>query len=144
MLLEDYRKERLKKLEEIKSRGIDPYPAKSYRNTKISEIINHFDEKEGQEVVIAGRIVAIRSFGKLAFVKIKDYFGEIQLFMKAEEETPEGLFGAKELKLLDTGDFIEAKGTVGKSQTGEISVFTNFVRLLTKSLRPLPEQFTNK
>ena len=144
MLLEDYRNERLKKLEEIKARGIDPYPAKSYRNTKISDIIDHFDEKAGQEVIVAGRIVAIRSFGKLVFLKIRDYFGEVQIFMKAVDEQPEGLFGAKDVRLLDAGDFIEAKGIVDKSQTGEISVFANFVRLLTKSLRPLPEQFTNK
>ena len=145
MLLEDYRNERLKKLDELKSRGIDPYPAKSHRNTKISEIVNHFDEKKGQEVTIAGRIVAIRSFGKLVFIKIRDFFGEVQIFMKAvSEETPAGMLGAKDIKLLDTGDFIEVTGTVDKSQTGEISVFSNYIRLLTKSLRPLPEKFTNK
>ena len=144
MLLEDYRNERLKKLEEIRSRGIDPYPAKSHRNTKIADVVNHFDEKQGQEVTIAGRIVAIRSFGKLVFIKLRDYFGEVQIFMKAEPDTPEGLFGTKEVKLLDIGDFIEATGVVDKSQTGEISVFANHVRLLTKSLRPLPEKFTNK
>ena len=144
MLLEDYRNERLKKLEEIKARGIDPYPAKSFRNTKIADVIDHFDEKQGQEVIVAGRIKAIRSFGKLVFLKIADYSGEIQIFMKAEDSENPGLFGAKDVRLLDTGDFIEAKGLIDKSQTGEISVFANFVRLLTKSLRPLPEQFTNK
>lgn len=144
MLLEDYRNERLKKLEEIKARGIDPYPAKSFRNTKIADVINHFDEKDGQTVTIAGRIKAIRSFGKLVFLKLADYSGDIQIFMKAEDTEQPGLFGARDIRLLDTGDFIEATGLVGKSQTGEISVFSNFVRLLTKSLRPLPEQFTNK
>ena len=74
MLLEDYRNERIKKLEEIRKRGIDPYPSKSHRNTKISEVIDHFDEKKGQEVTIVGRIIAIRSFGKLVFLKIRDYF----------------------------------------------------------------------
>ena len=145
MLLEDYRNERLKKLAEIRDRGIDPYPAKAHRNTKILDVVNHFDEKQGQEVCIAGRVTAIRSFGKLVFLKLSDYTGEVQIFMKAvPEETPEGLFGAKDIRLLDTGDFIEATGIVDKSQTGEISVFANFVRLLTKSLRPLPEKFTNK
>ncbi len=145
MLLEDYRNERLKKLEEIKDRGIDPYPAKAHRNTKILDVVNHFDEKQGQEVCIAGRITAIRSFGKLVFLKLRDYTGEVQIFMKAvPEEMPEGLFGAKDIRLLDIGDFVEATGIVDKSQTGEISVFSNFVRLLTKSLRPLPEKFTNK
>lgn len=144
--LNDYRDERLRKLEEIRSQGIDPYPAKSHHNTKISTILNHFDEKEGQEVCIAGRIVAIRSFGKIAFVKIRDYFGEIQIFMQKADHVDEGYFGVKQLKLLDTGDFIEATGTVGKTSTGEISVLANQVRLLTKALRPLPgyDGFTNK
>lgn len=144
--LNDYRDERLRKLAEIRALGIDPYPAKSHRNTKISMVLNHFDEKDGQSVCVAGRIVAIRSFGKIAFVKIRDYFGEIQVFMQKTDEVPEGRFGVKQLRLLDTGDFIEAEGTVGKSSTGEISIFADSVRLLTKSLRPLPgyDGFTNK
>lgn len=144
--LSDYRDERLRKLSEIKSRGIDPYPAKSNRDTKIGNINDNFDELNGQTVTIAGRIIAIRSFGKLAFIKVRDYSGEIQIFMKKEDEVPEGNFGVKDIKLLDNGDFIEAKGLVGKSQTGEISVFANSVRLLTKSLRPLPgrDGFNNK
>ena len=145
MLLEDYRNERLRKLEEIREKGIDAYPSKSERNTSIADVVNHFDEKKGQEVCVAGRIVAIRSFGKLVFIKLRDYTSEVQIFMKAvPEETPAGLFGAKDIKLLDVGDFIEARGVVDKSQTGEISVFSNFVKILTKTLRPLPEKFTNK
>lgn len=144
MILEDYRNERLKKLETLRERGIDPYPSKSHRNTKIFDVTAHFDEKEGQEVCVAGRIVAIRSFGKLVFLKLRDYTGEVQIFMKAGEAAPAGFLGAKEVKLLDTGDFIEATGVVGKTQTGEISVFADFVRVLTKSLRPMPEKFTNK
>lgn len=142
----DYRDERLRKLAELKELGINPYPAHSNRNTKISDILEHFDQYDQKTVIIAGRIVAIRSFGKLAFVKLRDYFGEVQLFMKQESEVAEGLISVKNLKLLDLGDFIEAEGMVGKSQTGEISVFTNAVRLLTKSLRPLPgrDGFTNK
>lgn len=144
--LNDYRDERLKKLAEIRELGIDPYPAKSHRNTKISLILNHFEEKDGQTVCVAGRIVAIRSFGKIAFVKIRDYFGEIQIFMQKTDDVPTGQFGLQNLRLLDTGDFIEAEGTVGKSSTGEISIFASSVRLLTKSLRPLPgyDGFTNK
>ena len=116
MILEDYRNERLKKLDEIRARGIEPYPSKSLRNIKIAEVVNDFDQKKGQEVCVAGRIVAIRSFGKLVFLKLKDLSGEVQIFMKAvPEETPTGLFGAKDVKLLDVGDFIEATGTVDKS-----------------------------
>lgn len=144
--LSDYRDERLRKLAEIRSQGIDPYPAKSYRNTKISTILNHFEEKDGQEVCVAGRIVAIRSFGKIAFIKLRDYYGEIQIFMQKTDDIKDGEFGIKQLKLLDTGDFVETTGLVGKSSTGEISIFANSVRLLTKALRPLPgyDGLTNK
>lgn len=144
--ISDYRDERLRKLAELKELDINPYPAHSNRNTKISDILEHFDQYDQKTVIIAGRIVAIRSFGKLAFVKLRDYFGEVQLFMKQEGEVAKGLISVKNLKLLDLGDFVEAEGMVGKSQTGEISVFTNAVRLLTKSLRPLPgrDGFTNK
>ncbi len=146
MTLDDYRNERLRKLAEIRALSINPYPAKSHRNTKIAEILNHFAEKAGQEVCIAGRITAIRSFGKIAFVKIRDYTGEIQIFMQKNDDLPTGKFGIKELKLLDSGDFIEARGIIGKTSTGEISVFADSVRLLTKSLRPLPgyDGLTNK
>jgi len=144
--LNDYRDERLRKLNQIRELGINPYPAKSHRNTKIATILDHFDEKDGQEVCIAGRIIAIRAFGKIAFVKIRDYTGEVQIFMEKSDAVAPEMFGVKQLKLLDTGDFIEASGKVGKSSTGEISVFTNEVRLLTKSLRPLPgyDGLTNK
>ena len=144
--LEDYRSERLRKLQEIKDLGIDPYPAKSYRSEKISNIINHFEDFEGKTETLAGRITAIRSFGKLAFVKIRDYSGEIQIFMTKTDEEKLGLFSTARLKLLDVGDFIEATGKIDRSQTGEISLFSNAVRLLTKTLRPLPgrDGFTNK
>lgn len=144
--LNDYRDERLRKLHQIRELGINPYPAKSGRNTKIANILDHFSEKDGQEVCIAGRVIAIRAFGKIAFVKIRDYTGEVQIFMEKSDDILSGMFGVKQLKLLDTGDFIEATGKVGKSSTGEISVFTNEVRLLTKSLRPLPgyDGLTNK
>lgn len=144
--LNDYRDERLRKLSQIRELGINPYPAKSHRNTKIATILDHFNEKDGQEVCIAGRILAIRAFGKIAFVKLRDYTGEVQIFMEKSDTVAPEMFGVKQLKLLDTGDFIEATGKVGKSSTGEISVFTNEVRLLTKSLRPLPgyDGLTNK
>lgn len=141
--LADYRDERLRKLEEIKRRGIEPYPSKSFRDTFVGDILDNFDEKQGKTVTVVGRVMTIRSFGKLAFIKVRDYTGEVQLFIK---DNLSGDFNIKDLKLLDTGDFIEARGKVDKSQTGEISVFTDSIRLLTKSLRPLPgrDGFTNK
>ena len=146
--LADYRNERLRKLEEIKSLGIDPYPPKSHRTHKIADITEKYSELEEKTVSITGRLVAIRSFGKLAFLKLRDLSGEVQVFMTAADLSPNAstLFNTKRLRLLDTGDFVEATGRVGKSSTGEISVFCNAVRLLGKSLRPLPgrDGFTNK
>lgn len=141
--LKEYRDERLKKLAEIKNLGIDPYPAVSSRTHKISEVLDGFENLEGETVTIVGRIVAIRSFGKIAFVKLRDYFGEIQIFMQ-KSAPAEGKITLDNLNLLDLGDFIEATGTVARTKTGEKSVFANELRLLTKSLRPLPEKFTNK
>ena len=146
MLLEDYRNERLRKLDEIKSLGINPYPSKSNRDTKIGDILADFGTFDGQTVTISGRITAIRSFGKLAFVKLLDDSGEIQVFMTAKDLADDAkVFNTKRLKLLDTGDFVEASGQVGKSSTGELSLFSNTLRLLTKTLRPLPgrDGFTN-
>ncbi|MDO5481149.1 MAG: amino acid--tRNA ligase-related protein [Candidatus Saccharibacteria bacterium] len=146
--LNDYRDERLKKLENIRERGIDPYPAHTNRTNTIFEIIDHFEDFDGKPATLSGRITAIRSFGKLAFIKIRDFSGEIQIFMEKilAEDTTKNYFNIKMLKLLDVGDFIEATGKIGKSSTGEISIFSNEVRLLTKTLRPLPgrDGFTNK
>ncbi len=96
---------------------------------------------------IAGRIRSIRSFGKLSFIVLEDITGKVQLFIKADDLAPDaGFISADHLKLLDLGDFLEAHGTVGKSQTGEISVFVTQLRILAKSLRPLPgyDGFTDK
>ena len=95
--LNDYRDERIRKLDQIRELGVDPYPPTSHRNTKISDIVNHFDEKNGQTVCIAGRIVTIRSFGKIAFIKLRDYFGEIQIFMQRTDDIPERNFGLKQI-----------------------------------------------
>ena len=99
-------------------------------------------------MAVAGRVVSIRSFGKLAFIKLQDASGEVQLYLQrdtmAELDAPRGILGMKQLKLLDTGDFVEATGTVLRTKTGEISVGVRKLRLLTKALRPLPEKLENK
>ena len=144
--LADFRNERLRKLDEIRAAGIDPYPAKSHRDTLVGAVTADFDTLENTEVTIAGRITAIRSFGKIAFLRVRDASGEVQIFMQKSDDTPASELNLGQIKWLDTGDFIEARGTVGKTSTGEISVFANSVRLLVKTLRPLPgrDGFTNK
>lgn len=146
--LKDYRDERLRKLEELKALGVNPYPAEAHRTHQTKQLIDDFEKLEGQTVTVAGRIMAIRKFGKLGFVVVRDQSGSLQLFLTAEQVSPlnagEGILGMEQLPLLDTGDFIEATGPLIKTKTGEISVGVNTLRLLTKSLRPMPTELTSK
>lgn len=146
--LKDYRDERLKKLTELKKLGLNPYPAKASRTKTLAEISANFSELEGREASVAGRVVAIRSFGKIAFLVIKDASGQLQLFLAPDKLAPceprASQLGFEQLPLLDTGDFVEASGKVIKTQTGEVSIEVKQLRLLTKSLRPLPAKLTDK
>ena len=146
--LQDYRNERLRKLAALRELGLDPYPAHTERTHDCATVVSQYDELAGQEISVAGRVLSIRSFGKLAFIKLQDASGEVQLYLQrdtmAELDAPRGILGMKQLKLLDTGDFIEATGTVLRTKTGEISVGVRELRLLTKALRPMPEKLENK
>jgi len=149
--LKDFRDERLRKLEELRELGINPYPAESHRTHNAGDIVTRFEELQGQTATVTGRITGIRKFGKLAFIVLKDFSGEIQLFLHDGTVEPrdaaKSQLGIEDLPLLDTGDFIEATGEIIKSKTGEISIGVKSLRLLTKSLRPTPsaqEGFTNK
>lgn len=149
--LKDFRDERLRKLEDLRDIGFNPYPADSHRTHDAGVVVSEFDELENKPVTVAGRITAIRKFGKLAFVVVKDFSGQVQLYLNEAEVAPRDValnrLGIEDLPLLDTGDFIEATGTVGKSKTGEVSVFVTSLNLLTKTLRPMPsaqEGFTNQ
>lgn len=148
--LADYRNERLKKLETIKALGLDPYPAHAERTIGAGEIAPKFDELEGSEQTVVGRIFGIRKFGKIAFIVLRDMTGQIQLFLHdgdvANLDPAKNLLGIKELNLLDSGDFIQATGKVIKTKTGEISLGVTELKLLVKSLRPMPDRqgFTDK
>lgn len=146
--LKDYRDERLRKLQELKDLGINPYPANAHRTHQTKHLIDNFEVAEGKIVTVAGRVMAIRKFGKLGFIVVRDQSGSIQLFLTAEQVAPlnveRGVVGMEQLPLLDTGDFIEATGPLIKTKTGEISVGVNELRLLTKSLRPMPTELTSK
>lgn len=146
--LKDYRDERVRKLEQLRALGVEPYPSKSERTHMAAQVTEQFDTLEGQTVTVAGRITGIRKFGKLAFIVLKDASGSIQLFLHApdvaEIDAGRGVVGMKELPLLDTGDFVEATGSVIRTKTGEISIGVRELRLLTKALRPTPEELNNK
>lgn len=149
--LKELRDERLRKLAELKALGVNPYPAEAHRTHMMGDIVSGFDKLEGKSATVAGRVIGIRKFGKLAFVVLKDASGQLQLFMREGDvealDADKGQLGIKELPLLDQGDFVEATGEIIKTKTGEISIGVKTLRLLTKSLRPMPtvqDGFTNK
>lgn len=149
--LKELRTERLRKLQELQELGVNPYPASSHRTHMANDVSHNFDQYAAQTVCVAGRITSIRKFGKIAFIVVRDASGEVQLFIKSGVLQPlnasQSQLGLEQLHLLDSGDFIEATGTVIKTQTGEPSVEVAILRLLTKSLRPMPTKqdgFTNK
>ncbi|MCA9339081.1 lysine--tRNA ligase [Candidatus Saccharibacteria bacterium] len=150
--LKELRDERLRKLEELKELGVDPYPSKAKASTHTAaKVKNNFSDLENQEITIVGRIKNIRKFGKLAFVVVGDGTDAIQLFIKDGTILPfnakKGFLSIEQLSLLDAGDFVETTGKLIKTKTGEISIEVKELRLLAKSLRPLPAEqdgFTNK
>lgn len=149
--LKDFRDERLRKLDRLKELGFNPYPADAHRTHNAGEVVASFEKLKGRTATVAGRIVAIRKFGKLAFIVIKDFSGQVQLYLNEADvqarDVAKNQLGIEDLPLLDTGDFVEATGVIEKSKTGEISIFVESLHLLTKTLRPMPsatEGFTNK
>ena len=145
--LKDYRDERLKKLEVLSELGFEAYPAKAERTHTVSQVIERFEDLTDKAVAVVGRIVSVRSFGKLAFIKLRDMTGEVQLYLQKDSlsdmDAGRGVLGMKQIKLLDTGDFVQATGDMTTTQTGEKSVGVRELRLLSKSLRPLPQELSN-
>jgi lysyl-tRNA synthetase class 2 len=149
--LKELRDERLRKLKTLKELGINPYPAHVQRSHKLVEITDQFENLQNQPVNVAGRIINIRKLGQISFIVIKDNSSKLQLFLRKDKisgpDHGDSQIGYDEIHLLDAGDFISAKGDVIKTQTGEISVEVEQLRLLTKSLRPMPtnwDGFSNK
>jgi len=128
----DFRKDKLKKLEEM---GIDPYPQK-YSPTHLSSIIiSDYKSLEGKDVNVAGRIMSIRRMGKSSFFHIQDCGGRLQIFIK-RDDIGEDIYN--HFKLLDIGDFVGVEGFVFKTKVNEISMHAKNLTVLCKSIRPLP------
>ncbi len=139
-------KERLKKIEELRKQKINPYSHKfdlENEREHSDEIIKQYSSLKNEEIsnkteVVAGRIMFLRSFGKLAFAKVQDSKGIIQVVLQSEK-TPEKcmeLFNS----FIDTGDIIGVKGNPMKTKTGEMSILVKELFILTKSILPLPDK----
>ncbi|MBR9675480.1 lysine--tRNA ligase [Candidatus Woesearchaeota archaeon] len=135
--------ERIRKLNDIRALGINPYPysydkkhTANELNTKYSKLKK--EEKTKNSVSVAGRIMQFRRMGRASFVHIQDETGRLQAYFREED------LGKKEYKLLkkvDIGDIIGIKGTIFKTKTGEVTVYAKEFTLLTKTIRPLPEKY---
>ncbi len=136
--------QRRSKLAALREAG-NPFPNDFRRNAVAGELHAEYGDKDNEtleaspvRVKVAGRLMAKRVMGKASFAQLQDMSGRIQLFLQ-RDSLPDGVYQA--FKGWDIGDIIAAEGTIFKTRTGELSVRADTIRMLTKSLRPLPEKF---
>ena len=125
---------RYEELEQLKSKGIEPFAYSFDVDSDSQSIKDNYKDDEQKDVSIAGRIMAIRRMGKASFAHIQDSTGRIQFYLKKDDVGDD--YDA--FKLLDIGDIVGIKGYVFKTKTGEISIHTKSLKVLSKTLRPLP------
>ena len=137
--LNQLRKVRREKLADLQANGKDPFAVTSYDQTHHSqEIRDHYEELEGKQVSIAGRMMSKRVMGKASFCNVQDLKGNIQCYV-ARDSVGEDVY--KDFKKFDVGDLVGVKGEVFTTKTGEISIHAAGITLLAKSLQILPEKF---
>lgn len=125
---------RYEELEQLKSKGVDPFAYSFDVDSDSQSIKDNYIDDQQKDVSIAGRIMAIRRMGKASFAHIQDHTGRIQIYLKKDDIGEDyDIF-----KLLDIGDIVGVQGYVFKTKTGEISVHTKALKVLSKTLRPLP------
>lgn len=129
--------EKIKKVEELKEMGIEPYGRHYNKLNPVSEI-NQYDETSDKVFRTAGRIVAFRRMGKNGFGHLQDETGKLQYYVKKDEVGEEQY---EIYKKLGVGDFIGIEGTLFRTKTGEITLRANSFEVLSKNIRPLPEKF---
>lgn len=144
--LAEIRNIRIEKAANLRAQGLNPYPSKSKRTHFANEVIDGFATLEGQQATVAGRLMSFRKQGALAFAHVQDQTGRIQLFLRKNLVQPtdktSGNLGFADIGLVDLGDIVEATGKVVKTERGEISILVESLRILTKAIRPLPDQWS--
>jgi lysyl-tRNA synthetase class 2 len=130
----------------LRNLGLNPYPSRSRRTHYAQAILDDFPAHDGKPVTVAGRLMSWRKQGALAFGHVQDQSGRIQLFLRRQlvqaTGAADGTLGYADFNLLDMGDVVEATGKVMKTERGEVSVLVEKMRLLTKAIRPLPDQWS--
>jgi len=141
MDLNDLEQQRVEKADRLKAAGLSPYPHRSHRTHTVRQAITAFEAAEVEEapapqVVVSGRIVSFRDMGRLTFAHLEDGSGKVQLFIRRNDLGEDAYDLLK--KVIDLGDFVEATGVMMRTRTGEISVGTQDLRMLSKAITPLP------
>lgn len=139
--LDEIRAERLKKLELLKARGIDPYPARANRTQYVHALLSDFEGfvQRAEVPTIAGRVMVKRGQGAILFVDVLDGTGKLQLVLKSDVLDADAFTLFKDV--VDAGDFIEASGTLFVTEKGQESMMVTGWRMLSKSLLPLPDKY---
>ena len=141
MAIEEFRNDRIKKLKRLREAGVDPYPATTGRTHAIRLALEAFDELSGAgtEITIAGRVMAQRGHGGITFLDIKDELSSMQALVASDRigQDAYDFF----MSVIDIGDFIEVTGTLTTTKRGEKSVEAKEWKMLSKSIRPLPEKW---
>lgn len=137
--IEELRADRIKKIEQLKAFGMEVYPAESNRTLSVKSFLSDFDNLTDSDEWLSGRVMSLRVFGAIAFADIFDGTGRIQAFFKSENIDDElyALFN----NTVDVGDFIEVRGKAFITEREEQSILVSDWRMLSKSLRPLPEKW---
>ncbi len=140
--IDEIRATRLAKLNLLVSKGINPYPIESHQDYTCAEAVEKFDEisKSEKSVYMVGRIMSIRAQGKIVFFHFNDGTGKFQALLKSGEPVSVENFELFE-QAFDIGDFVEVKGTLFLTKKEEKTILAEEVRMLSKSLRPLPEKW---
>ena len=144
--LADIRQTRIDKAAALRAKGLNPYPSRAARTHYTATVLARFAELEGKEVTVSGRLMSMRDQGAIAFAHVQDQTGRLQFFMRknqvAATDGPSGTLGFADLALVDLGDIVEGTGKVMKTQRGEVSILIERFRVLTKAIRPLPDQWS--
>lgn len=136
--------ERIKKIEELRKKGINPYPNKFEKKNNCSELQERYkkikeDSKTKDKVIVAGRLMIKRDLGKISFASLQDGTGKIQIIIQ-EGESPEKTFNFFK-EYIDAGDFVGVDGIIVRTKRGELSILVKEIKLLSKAILPLPEKF---
>ncbi len=135
--MSDEREERIKRLESLRAMGVDPFGRRFDGGLSCGEIVGRYAELENRQVVAVGRVTGLRSFGKAVFLDLRDWTGKVQVYVKKDR-----LGDAWPVfENLHIGDLAAFGGSLGKTKTGEITIFSDRMTFLCKALRPLPEKW---